>query len=640
MEDESNNKSKIDDVRKRLYIKEDTAVTRRRFGVLHKRETVAPTEWAKSTGRPEVARMLEKTPFFKKFFIGSLIFFSLTLVVVLYNFLGGHNQVSTDSIAIEVLGNAYTAGGEELPLQVEIKNQNPVALELADLIIEYPRGGEEGAGQDIARTRASVGTIGANDTKIYDTKLILYGEQGTTKKIQFSLEYRVKGSNAIFTKQKEFVVQINSAPISLTVDAPTETNPNQEVVLKIHASLNATKAVPGMLISMQYPPGFRFKESVPEPVYGNNVWDIGDLGVGSDATITVKGTLLGQDGEDKAFHIYGGVTDGGDKSKVQVVYNSYLHTIAIKKPFFETHIVINDASEEVVAVESGETVRVSIPWANNLDTKILDAQIIASISGNALDKRSIQSSDGYYDSNSGTITWDRNTTPTLASVEPGENGVVAFTFSSGTLLNTLGTFIADPVVTISVDIKGTQRDAGNITQTVKGSDTKSARVITDFSITPLAVYSIGPFTNTGPIPPKAGQTTTYTIIWRVTNTSNRVSGAEVRTTLPSWITWKGQVVPSNANITYISSSREVVWKIGAVAPGAGLDGTSKEAAFQVSFTPSSSQVGSIPQLITESKFSGQDTFTGVQLKAVRNFLSTNMPNDPQYSGGVNGKVTQ
>jgi hypothetical protein len=126
----------------------------------------------------------------------------------------------------------------------------------------------------------------------------------------------------------------------------------------------------------------------------------------------------------------------------------------------------------------------------------------------------------------------------------------------------------------------------------------------------------------------------------VTNTSNRVSGAEVRTTLPSWITWKGQVVPSNANITYISSSREVVWKIGAVAPGAGLDGTSKEAAFQVSFTPSSSQVGSIPQLITESKFSGQDTFTGVQLKAVRNFLSTNMPNDPQYSGGVNGKVTQ
>jgi hypothetical protein len=130
-----------------------------------------------------------------------------------------------------------------------------------------------------------------------------------------------------------------------------------------------------------------------------------------------------------------------------------LHTIAIKKPFFETHIVINDASEEVVAVESGETVRVSIPWANNLDTKILDAQIIASISGNALDKRSIQSSDGYYDSNSGTITWDRNTTPTLASVEPGENGVVAFTFSSGTLLNTLGTFIADPVVTISVDIK-------------------------------------------------------------------------------------------------------------------------------------------------------------------------------------------
>ncbi len=633
------NKSRIDDIRKRLYIKDDKVVARRRFGLLHETPNDASTDWKHddmNTKKPSA--QIGRTSLFKKLFIGALIFFSLTLIVVLYNFLGGKNEVSTASIGIDVLGNAYTAGGEELPLQVEIKNQNPIPLELANLVVEYPRGSDDSAGADMVRTRTSLGTISANETKVYNTKITLYGEQGTTKKINFILEYRLRASNAIFTKEQEFVVQINSAPISLTVDGPTETNPNQEVTLKVHASLNATKTVSGMLVRLQYPPGFRFTSSDPKPAYSNNIWDLGDLGAGADKTISITGTLIGQDGEDKSFHIYGGVGTPGDFSKLQVVYNSYLHTIAIKKPFLETHITINDSTSENIAVEPGETVRVQIPWSNNLPTRILDAQITAKLSGNALSPSDVHSSDGFFDSNTGIITWDKNTTSSLASIEPGESGQVTFSFTPSAIENSNHSFLVDPQVMIEVGIKGTQTDAGNITQEVKGSETKIAKVVTDFTVIPLAVYSIGPFANTGPIPPRAGQTTTYTIIWRVTNTSNRVTGAEVRTTLPAWITWKGAVAPAGVNVSYIDSSREVVWKIGAVDRGAGLSGTSKEAAFQVSFTPSSSQIGSMPQLITESKFSGQDSYTGVQLKAVRNYLSTIISNDPQYSNGSNGKV--
>lgn len=638
---------KLDDIRKRLYIKEDKNILRRRFGVLHDTEKNASTDWLADKPNPLLEEddthmtrktpLLTKTPLFKKFFIGALLFFVMTMGVVAYQFLGGHNEVSADGISINILGNAYTAGGEELPLQVELKNQNPVGLELADLIIEYPRGSDEANGSDIVRTRNTIGTLGANDSTLYNTKITLYGEQGSTKNIHFTLEYRLRGSNAIFTKDKDYTVTINSAPVSLTVEGPTETNPNQEIKLKIHTSLNATKTVEGMLVGADYPPGFTYIDSVPKPVYSNNIWELGSLDSGKDQVIEVRGTLFGSDGEDKSFRVYGGIGSGNDQSKVAVVYNSYLHTIAIKKPFLETHIVIDDSDADEVAITSGESVRIKIPWANNLSSRILNAQITAKLSGNAYDPTAVQAGTGFFDSNANTISWDKNTVPAFASIEPGKSDYVTFTLTPAALENANHTFLTNPKIVIEVSIKGTQTDAGNITTEVKGSESKTAKVTTNFKVAADAVYSTGPFTNTGPVPPKAGQTTTYTIIWRITNTANRVTGAEVRTTLPSWINWKSTISPANANITYIDSTREVVWKVGAVDSGAGLGGSSKEAAFQISFTPSSSQVGSIPELITETNLSGQDSFTGVQLKSTKNFLLTKLTNDPQYSGS-SGKV--
>jgi len=628
--------SKIDDLRKRLYIKEDKNILRRRHGILHDTEKTTPEAWEGSEKDKEKTPLLNKSPAFKKFFIGALIFFGFTLIIVLYQFIGGHNEVSADNIEINVLGNAYTAGGEELPLQIEVKNDNPVSLELADLVIEYPRG-SGATGAETERLRQSLGTIGPNKNSIYNTTIVLYGEQGSTRTVRLTLEYRLRASNAIFTKEKDYIVNINSAPIALTVDAPVESNPNQEVTLKIHTALNATKEAEGILVSVDYPPGFKYSESTPKPVYGNNIWELGDLKTGEDKVIEVKGTLIGQDGEDRSFRIYGGTGEGADRSKVAVIYNSYLHTITLKKPFLETHIVINDSNEDEVAVDSNDNVTVQIPWANNLPSKILNAQITAKLSGNAYNPNAVTTTTGFFDSNSDSVVWDKNTVSGLASVEPGENGQVSFTFSPASLETPNHTFLNNPQIVIEVSIKGTESDAGNITSEVKGSERKVAKVTTDFQVAPVALYAAGPFTNSGPFPPKAGQTTTYTILWRLSNTSNRVTGAEVRTTLPSWVKWKGAISPTNANITFVEASREVIWKIGAVEQGAGRNGSTKEGGFQISFTPSSSQVGSTPQLITESKLSGQDSFTGVQIKSTRNYLTTKISSDPMF-GGSSGQV--
>ena len=65
-----------------------------------------------------------KTSRFKKFFIFSIVFFVLTLGYASYVFFAGGNTVSNDNIDISILGNNFTAGGQELPLIVGIVNRN------------------------------------------------------------------------------------------------------------------------------------------------------------------------------------------------------------------------------------------------------------------------------------------------------------------------------------------------------------------------------------------------------------------------------------------------------------------------------------------------------------------------------------
>src|SRR3989344_8171492 len=69
-------------------------------------------------------RFFMKTPIFRNFFIFSVTFFILTLGYASYMFFAGGNTVSNDNIDITILGNNYTAGGEELSFVVGITNKN------------------------------------------------------------------------------------------------------------------------------------------------------------------------------------------------------------------------------------------------------------------------------------------------------------------------------------------------------------------------------------------------------------------------------------------------------------------------------------------------------------------------------------
>jgi hypothetical protein len=614
-------KSKIEDMKRHLYDPNDHVMGHQREGVLHQVKHDVSAVWQDSKDGSDGMKNKSKNPpvsIFKKFFLISLIFFIGAIGFAFYKFSTNDASVSNDKIDIKVIGNAFTKGGEELPLQIEITNSNNASLELANLIIEYPKGAEDNNVDMIRIPRDAIGTIKPGESVIRNIKVKLFGEEKSVRNIKVSLEYHPEGSNAIFTKEKYYPVTISLAPLSLVVDGPTSAISNQPVSFKITATLNTSLPDENPMLQVTYPNNFIFDSAIPAPSLGNSIWDLSTLSPTNPITVEVKGRIIGQDGDEQVFHAYAGTTSPSNQTIINVVYSSILQKVLISKPFLEANILVNGIDQKEYSVVGGSNVNAEISWANNLSTRITDGQIIVSLDGNVFDKNTVNSLDGFFDSANNQIVWDKNSVSELSEINPGEKGSVSFSFKPSSLIGLSG--IKDPKVLIKVSIKGREPLLGSTYNDVNNFSEKIVKVMTDFQIATSASYS------SGSMPPKAETTTNYVVTWTLSNSANSISQAEARSILPVYVKWVGILAGENENVTYNDVTREVIWSIGSVSPNTGID-SNREASFVISLKPSLSQVNSLPQLMKELYLSGTDTFTNTLIKSTKGSIttSTNSP---------------
>ena len=637
--------NRIEELKSKLFSKNYQTKVEHRDAFTHQKRNNVSDVWeggekASIDSTTYGDKFFMRTSIFKNFFIFSLVFFVLTLLYASYVFFAGGNTVSNDNIDISIIGNNFVAGGEELSFVVGITNKNSSALDLVDLVMEYPRsssGGDVGSSAGVERFRHSLGTIPAGAVRNENQKVVLFGEQGSVRPIKISIEYRVEGSNAIFVKEKFYEVTLSSTPLDLSIDAPLVISPNQDITLNIKATLNATKPATKILLKLDYPVGFQFGSSVPPPSLGNNIWSLGDLPPGAERNISVTGKMLDvSDGEEKTFHISSGSQSTGDKSMIDVVFNSLSHTVAIKKPFIEAKLFVNGLYQREYTTNTRTPVQGEIRWINNLDTKVNDLKILAKISGNAVNRQTINAQQGFFDSGTDTITWDKNSKNEFDEVNPGDSGSVNFSVSPLSLFSTTGGILPDPSIRIDVSISGKQLVSGYATTDLNNSESGIVRIISDVGFAGKALYYSSVFANTGPLPPKVEKETTYTIVWSLSNSANNISKAIVRSTIPSWMKFVGPISPADEDLVYNPSTKEILWNIGRIPKGTGISLPGRSVSFQVAFTPSLSQVRTLPVIINEAVLTGHDDFANVDVRVSKTSLRTQLDNDPLFppNGGM------
>jgi len=619
--------SHIERLKRALYSRNESVVPKDKRTPVQGLGSTVPENWGDDPSfaySPEVMKQ-KNNSFFNKFLLFSVLFFVVAAGIAAFIFFGGMNLISSNNIDVKITGPSSISSGEELDLGISVINQNRTDLENVTLFIEYPDSAKSvDEGQAVlTRGKIPLATIAKGQSKEYPLRALLFGEKDAIKTITFRVEYTIKGSNSVFSKEKTYEVTINSSPILLNVSYPKEINSGQLVTLTIDITSNSPVVVSGALVKVEYPYGFTYKDSSMTSIR-DSLWSVGDLKNGDKKTLKVTGQLVGQNMEERSFRVSIGTPSGDNSKDFDTTLSASQVTIGIRKSFF------NLAVQSDTSVDVGQSASISVTYQNTLPEKIVNSRIVTKISGNIFDRNRVSANNnGYYRSSDTSVTWDKNTTPALGEMLPGVDGQVSLAVGSFTNPAQIRS-IKNPYIDVSTVMTGNR--SGTDQSEVSSSQDITIKFSTNLGIYAKSYRTTGPITNTGPVPPRVDRESTYTVVWGLTNTTNEVKDAVVTAVLPAYVTWKGETFPTNEGITYNPDTRTVTWNAGSIATNIGYGYAPRTVTFKIGATPSTIHVGNSLDIVVNTIARATDTFTSKKLSVGGGVVTTHF-SDPGFKSG-------
>jgi len=644
-------KSKIEELKNSLYSRNAPDVRTGRHLRLKPHNYQVQSDWehpADEFGDDVELNQTYKKPgmsFFRKMLIASVVFFLLCVSAGLYLVLKGNDIVSADNIALNLAGPVSVEGGVPQAFTVQVENKNSVALQVVDVTVDFPSGTADpnNPTQQLKELQQTLPDIAPGGVGQQTINAVFFGETNSQKTVNVTVNYRVAGSNATFSKQEAFNILISSSPIAVSVDSFTQITSGQAFEMDVTVSSNSKDAINGLLLQAVYPFGYTFTSATPAPVdTADSIWNIGTLAPGGSTTIHIKGNLQGQNDASSTFTFNVGVpaSDASTNISRQTISTQYISTsqqIAITKPFVSLGLSFgNDNGTGPYIGSFDKPVTAEVSYFNNTSDAVINGEVDVNLSGNAFDPTSVSPNQGYYDSANNEIVWNTVTNPELASIAAGAGGTLSFSFTPRNL-STASNPINDPGVQVSVSAKANRISESNVPEEVDSTVSRQVQVSSNIQLAGSIVRSTGPFPNTGPIPPQAQATTTYTVIWTVYNTTSTVDGVTVTATLPPYVGWVGQISPSTANVTFDPVSGQITWNIGNLQAqtGASAAGSAaqQQVAFQIAVNPSITFVGQTPTTVGQATLVARDDFTGASLQSTIPQMTTSFSTDPTFVDG-------
>lgn len=568
--------------------------------------------------KDEIPEEKPKRHYRKFILIGSLLIFIFVAgISSLFLYFGG-NQISSDNIQIALEGPSQIGGGEVVPLQVTISNQNSVAIESATLILKYPTGTRSAGDspRNLFEERIPMEDLAPGEVKNVPVRIVIFGEENAEKAVDATIEYRINGSNGMFYKDaKSLAVRISSSPLVLRVESVEKVASGQLIDVTLTAVSNASSPLNDLLITASYPNGFTYETSSPEPVFGQNVWRINELLPEQSATIKLKGIVSGLTEETFRINFDVGPANPDNQYLVGATLAQARADFIIERPFIDVAIVIDGDKDRSVTLSEGKKSVVDVNITNTLDEIVYDMTVEVVPGGNALTENSITSTGGFYDSNSGTVRWEVANNASFDKVLPGDSRSLKFEVAPAKNLSTAS-------FDLVVNVYARRVAESSALETLIGTIRAEAKYSSSVNIASQVGRNSGQYTDTGPVPPKVGETTTYTVTLIAEAGANDMTNAVVETSLPLYVNWL-DAYEGEGTVTYNSVSKKIQWAIGEIPSG-----RRKELALQVSILPSTSQVGLPPILLNKQLIRANDRFSGELLQdeapAVTTELSTEM----------------
>lgn len=542
-----------------------------------------------------------------KFILAAITLTVITSIVGFWYY--QRNIYSKEILKLEILGQEEAGLAQEIEYTVKYKNNGNVRLEEPRLVFEKPKYSLLSETEAI-RQEIILDDIYPGQEKTITFKARLLGKEGDMKKAKVWLSYRPRNLKARYESETSYTTQIKSVPLNLEFDLPSKIDSGKEVSFKLNYFSNTNYPLSNLGIKIEYPSDFEFQSSWPRALEETD-WEIGLLNKAEGGRIEITGNIRGEIGEQKQFKAQLGSWQQGEF----VLLKESIRGVQIVTPSLYISQQINNNPQ--FTATAGDTLHYEIFFKNIGNDVFTNLFLVSRLEGDIFDFETLKAPQGDFELGDNSIIFDWRRVSKLQFLDVGEEGKAEFWID-----------LKDDWAPVPGGKNQVLRNKIFLSQAQQEFVTK---VNSKLEVIQKGYFEDEVFGNTGPIPPEIGNQTTYTVIWQAKNYYNDVKNVKVKATLGSKVRLTGSIFPEEARLTFDSGSREVVWEIEDMDAGKGILGAGPSVAFQIAFTPSSSQEGKTPTLVGKAEITAEDQFTGSSVSAEDDLIKTNLPDDDTVS---------
>lgn len=570
----------------------------------------------------------------KLIIIGSAVFIlALGGIVGLVSYQRSKGIFDREKVAVIIDGPKTVTSGEILRFSIIYQNKSNVALGEVELSIVPPKDLDglkitmDGKESDFSKN-IKIGTV----EKQSEGKIELSGRIiGPEKNIYYTeaiLSFKPVNISSKFETTAKFSTTIKDTPLQFSLNAPKQVFSGEEVHYTFDVVNNTENNLDSVEVKWEFPDGFRVKQSDPE-LSKDNAMKIAHMDAKDSLQLKVIGNLSGNIDDNKIVK----VVLGQNQNNNFVKYGEEQSPTKIADAYLTISQLVNGSTD--YKASPGEKLNYRLSYKNNTTVGIGEVIVQAKLESTLLNFQSLETNGGSFDDGTKTITWKGASAPGLLVLSPQEEGELQFSIAIKDRLPIAAYDDKNFTIVGVAEISSSEIPASLNANKIIQSNESTVKINSKLVLQAKGYYKepTASISNSGPIPPKVNQETTYTIHWQVLNLTNDVENVKLMSSLPPNTRWTNQTTTNNGtNLKYNEKTNEIIWEIGKIKANTGIIYPTIEAVFQVALTPSSNLIGIAPDLVEDAQISGKDNFTGIDLSAEAKKVTTKIPDDSQYGG--------
>ena len=537
-----------------------------------------------------------------------------------------NQKFTNENVIFKIETPLSIVSGQDQEYTIIVTNREKVNLYNLEIELIYPEGFQYVSGSPEAvgekRNNWNVSVLRPGETQ--EIKLVgnLLTSINSVESLSGTLNFKPENLNADF-RQKVFLdLNVNSSVIEVNLEAPERFLADKDIKYIINLKNLSKEEIKDLEVTLQTPEDFVFVSSTPKTeANSEKLWKI-DLPAGvaidleesedkneilEDVKIIFEGNYsLADSGGNRELRVLIKLRRNG--KEILMTEKNLISKII--KDQLTASLIINGSAEDQ-AVNFDDLLFYTLTYKNSGQEEIKNIEVKAILDSEVL------LWDTLLDNNKGvkkdnTLTWTGQEIPQLLNLRPGEEGSISWQIRVSDL-ESLSSLVKKFSIESEVELVGKLADDTS-------NEVKSKKIVNTINSDLNLGVAVRYYDNnnlplgSGPIVPKVGETSSYNLVFNLSNNVHDIGDIEVTAVLPKNVNWNNKTNHDLGDMNYDGTNREVVWAINNLSRNTN----NVEANFNLSITPQEDDFGRVLIILPEIKLRAKDLTTGADInKSIR-----------------------